>query len=392
LICRSPIEERWLAGPSAEHGSDAVIIGGGVIGLAIAWRAALGGLSVTVIDPSPGKGASWAAAGMLAPVTEVEHGEHALLSLNLASAERYPSFVAELEEASGQAVGYRPCGTLAVAFDGDDKAVLDELQLFQQRLGLKSEQLSSRDCRSLEPLLAPVVRGGLLVHGDHQVDNRRLSFALLVAAARAGVEVIAGRAAVICDGEVVAGVELESGERIPAPCVVVAAGCWSSGIGGIPADSVPPVRPVKGQILRLRNATASPFLSRNLRGLVAGDQVYLVSRADGELVIGATVEEQGFDVTVTAGAVRQLLHDAWRIVPGVAELELVESYAGLRPGTPDNAPILGEAPGVDGLIMACGHYRNGVLLTPATADAIAGLLLTGEAPESINPFTPERFS
>jgi glycine oxidase len=205
------------------------------------------------------------------------------------------------------------------------------------------------------------------------------------------VEVIADRAAVICDGEVVAGVELESGERIPTPCVVLAAGCWSSSIGGIPPDSVPPVRPVKGQILRLRNATASPFLSRNLRGLVAGDQVYLVSRADGELVIGATVEEQGYDVTVTAGAVRQLLHDAWRIVPGVAELELVESYAGLRPGTPDNAPILGEAPGVDGLIMACGHYRNGVLLTPATADAIAGLLLTGEAPESINPFTPERF-
>jgi glycine oxidase len=279
-----------------------------------------------------------------------------------------------------------------VAFDGDDKVALDELHQFQQRLGLKSEQLSGRDCRHLEPLLAPVVRGGLLVHGDHQVDNRRLSFALLVAAARAGVEVIAGRAAVICDGEVVAGVELESGERIPTPSVVLAAGCWSAAVGGIPADSVPPVRPVKGQILRLGNATASPFLSRNVRGLVAGNQVYLVSRDDGELVIGSTVEEQGFDVTITAGAVRQLLDDAWRIVPGVAELELVESHAGLRPGTPDNAPILGEAPGVDGLVMACGHYRNGILLTPATADAIAELLLTGEAPDSINPFTPERFS
>jgi glycine oxidase len=373
-------------------GSDVVVIGGGVIGLAIAWRAALGGLSVTVVDPSPGKGASWAAAGMLAPVTEVEHGEHALLRLNLASAGRYPSFVAELEEASGQEVGYRPCGTLAVAFDSDDKAVLDELHLFQERLGLKSERLRGRECRGIEPLLAPVVRGGLLVHGDHQVDNRRLSFALLVAAARAGVEVVAGRAAVICDGEVVAGVELDNGERIPTSCVVLAAGCWSAGIEGVPADSVPPVRPVKGQILRLRTAASAPFLSRNLRALVAGSSIYLVSRVGGELVIGATVEEQGFDVTVTAGAVRQLLHDAWRIVPGVAELELVETHAGLRPGTPDNAPILGEAPGVDGLILACGHYRNGILLTPVTADAIAELLLTGEAPESINPFTPERFS
>jgi glycine oxidase len=224
------------------------------------------------------------------------------------------------------------------------------------------------------------------------VDNRRLSFALLVAAAGAGVEIVAGRAGVICDGEVIAGVELKGGERIAASCVVVAAGCWSAGIDGIPADSVPPVRPVKGQILRLRTPGAAPLLSRNLRCLVAGSHSYLVSRADGELVIGATVEEQGFDVTVTAGAVRQLLHDAWRVVPAVAELELVESQAGLRPGSPDNAPILGETPGVDGLVMACGHFRNGILLTPITADAIAELLVTGEAPELINPFTPERFA
>ena len=174
--------------------------------------------------------------------------------------------------------------------------------------------------------------------------------------------------------------------------VVVAAGCWSAGVEGIPPDSIPPVRPVKGQILRLRTETAAPLLTRNIRCLVSGSHSYLVSRADGELVIGATVEEQGFDVTVTAGAVRQLLHDAWRIVPGVAELELVETHAGLRPGTPDNAPILGEVPGVAGLVMACGHFRNGILLTPVTADAIAELLVSGEAPESIGPFTPERFA
>ena len=370
-----------------------VIIGGGVIGLAIAWRAALGGLSVSVVDPSPGKGASWAAAGMLAPVTEVEHGETALLKLNLASAERYRSFVTEVEDASGQDVGYRPCGTLAVAFDGDDKGGPGRALSLPATPGPEVRAVERPGMPAARAgLLAPAVRGGLLVHGDHQVDNRRLGFALLVAATGAGVEIVAGRARLLCDGEVVAGVELEDGQRIATSCVVLAAGCWSAGVEGVPADSVPPVRPVKGQILRLRNQAASALFSRNLRGLVAGDSIYLVSRTDGELVIGATVEEQGFDVTVTAGAVRQLLHDAWRIVPGVAELELVECHAGLRPGTPDNGPILGEAPGVDGLVMACGHYRNGVLLTPATADAIAELLLTGEAPELISPFTPERFS
>jgi glycine oxidase len=368
-----------------------VVIGGGVIGLAVAWRAALGGLSVSVVDPRPGKGASWSAAGMLAPVTEVEHGESALLSLNLASAERYPSFVAEVEEASGQTVGYRACGTLAVAFDNDDKMALDELHRFQQRLGLSSDELTGRQCRQLEPLLAPVIRGGLLVHGDHQVDNRRLSAALLMAATRAGVAVAAERARVICERDVIIGVELEGGERISASRVVLAAGCWSAAVGGLPAAAIPPVRPVKGQILRLGPGAESPLFSRNLRGLVAGSQVYLVARADGELVIGATVEEQGFDVTVTAGAVHRLLHDAWRIVPAVAELALVECHAGLRPGSPDNAPILGEVPGVDGLVMACGHFRNGILLTPITADAIAELLVAGKAPALISPFTPGRF-
>jgi glycine oxidase len=373
--------------------SEVVVVGGGVIGLAIAWRASQGGLSVTVVDPSPGRGASWAAAGMLAPVSEIQYGENALLRLNLAAAERYPSFVAELEQATGLDVGYRTCGTLAVAFDSDDKAALDELHAFQLRLGLKADRLTGRECRRLESMLAPSVRAGLLVHGDHQVDPRRLVGALLGAAAGCGVEIVTqGAAAVIVDHDRIGGVELDDGSRLPAEKVVLAAGCWSARIGGLPPGSVPPVRPVKGQILRLRGPRDPSLLAHNLRCLVAGTSVYLVPRADGEVVIGATVEELGFDATVTAGGVRELLQDAWQVVPGIAELELVECRAGLRPGSPDNAPMLGKAAGVAGLVIAAGHYRNGILLTPVTADAVAELLVTGHPPEIIGPFTPARFA
>jgi glycine oxidase len=372
--------------------SEVVIVGGGVIGLAIAWRAALAGSSVTVIDPSPGRGASWAAAGMLAPVSEVQYGEDALLALNLASAERYPSFVAELEQTTGLDVGYRTCGTLAVALDGDDKAVLDELQTFQLSLGLKSERVTGRECRRLEPMLAPGVRAGLLVHGDHQVDPRRLVAALLSAAVLCGVEMLEKDAgAVLIDRGRVEGIELRNGARLAAETVVLAAGCWSAQIRGLPRGAMPPVRPVKGQIVRLRGPSDPPLLSRTLRCLVAGAHVYLVPRSDGEVVVGATAEEQGFDATVTAGGVRQLLHDAWQVVPGIAELELVECRAGLRPGSPDNAPMLGPAAGVEGLVIAAGHYRNGILLAPVTADAIAELLVTGHPPDIIGPFTPARF-
>jgi glycine oxidase len=242
-------------------------------------------------------------------------------------------------------------------------------------------------------LLAPRVRAGLLVEGDHQVDNRRLAAGLRAAATGAGADVVADTAAaIVVEREMVTGVELGDGRRLPAGQVVLAAGCWSAAIGGLPARAVPPVRPVKGQILRLRAPLDPPFLSRNVRGLVSGSHVYLIPRADGEVVVGATVEEQGFDVTVTAGAVRELLHDAWQVIPAVAELELVEIHAGLRPGSPDNAPMIGAAPGVDRLVVATGHYRNGILLTPITADAIAELLVTGQAPAIIRPFSPARFA
>ena len=376
---------------------DAVVVGGGVIGLAIAWRAALAGMTVTVVDEAPGRGASWAAAGMLAPVTEVHYGERPLLSLNLAAAARWPAFAAEVEEASGLPVGYRPGGTLAVARDADDNAALEDLYQFQLRCGLEVERLRSRECRQLEPGLAPSIRGGILAAGDHQVDNRALVEALLVACQRAGVRMVRGRVAELAvQADRVTGVLLAGGGPVPSPAdgetlaagvVVLAAGCWSGGLRGLAAEALPPVRPVKGQLLYLRGPADQPLCSRNVRGL----EVYVVPRTDGRVVVGATIEEQGFDTTVTAGAVHDLLRAALELLPDVAELELAETVVGLRPGSPDNAPMLGLA-GPDGLVVATGHYRNGILLTPVTADAIAELLATGRAPEMLAPFAPGRFT
>jgi glycine oxidase len=328
---------------------------------------------VVVFDPDPGAGASAAAAGMLCPVSEAHYGEQRLLELNLASARRWPSFAAELEAASDIDVGYRRDGTLAVAFDDDDLRVLDELLSFQQSLGLDSARLRSRECRALEPRLSPRVRGGIFVDGDHQVDNRSVVAALLRAAERAGVRIV--REAVASPAEV------------DADIVVVAAGCWSASL--CPDVSV---RPVKGQILRLRFDPDDPVLTRNVRGLVAGRSVYLVPRSSGELVVGATVEEQGYDTTVTAGAVDDLLRAAIDLVPGVSELELVETRAGLRPGTPDNAPIIGWSRSDPRVIHATGHYRHGILLTPITADVVASLVAGESVPPIVEPLGANRWA
>jgi glycine oxidase len=371
---------------TSQAAGDVVVVGGGVVGLGVAWRAAQAGMAVTVVDPAPGRGASWAAAGMLAPVTEVHYGEQALLRLNLAAADRWPAFAAELEEAAGAPIGYRRCGTLTVARDADDNAALEDLYRFQLRCGLQVERLRSRDCRRLEPGLAPSVRGGVLAPGDHQVDNRAMADALVAAGERAGVRLLLGRAAeLLVDGERVTGVTLAGGASLPAGTVVLAAGCWSRDLGGLAAELLPPVRPVKGQLLHLRGPAADPLCRRNVRGL----EVYVVPRADGRVVVGATVEEQGFDARVTAGAVHDLLRAALELLPDVAELELAETVAGLRPGSPDNAPLLGPA-GVDGLVVATGHYRNGILLAPVTADAVAELLVSGRVPAAIAAFRPDR--
>jgi glycine oxidase len=370
---------------------DLVVVGAGAIGLAAAWRTAAGGLSVAAVDPDPGHGASFAAAGMLAPVTEAHFGEEALLALNLAAADRWPAFVEELEADAGREVSYRACGTLAVASDLGDRAVIEELHRFHERLGLGSELLSARECRRIEPLLAPSVRGGLFAPGDHQVDNRALVAALLEAAERRGVVVQRERAVEVCTArDRVVGVRLESGTVLGAGQVLLAAGCWSGQLRGVPPEALPPVRPVKGQILRLRAPADVPVVGLTVRGYVNGAPVYLVPRADGRVVLGATSEERGFDTTVRAGAVADMVRDARELVPVVQELELTEARAGLRPGTPDNAPIVGRA-SLEGLLVATGHFRNGILLTPLTADAVLELVLRGRLPELFEPFSPARF-
>jgi glycine oxidase len=376
----------------ASRTSDVLVVGGGVIGLVTAWRAAQRGLATTVVDPEPGGGAARVAAGMLAAVTELHYGEQTLLALNLESARRYPDFAAELTEATGLDLGHRRCGTLAVALDADDRAHLRELHALQRRSGLESQWLSGRECRRLEPLLAPGVRGGLRVDGDHQIDPRRLAAALVVACERAGVvlhRAWAERLTLV--RERATGVVTGDGTALSAGQVVLAAGSLSGRLAGVPDAVLPPVRPVKGQVVRLTVPKRyAPFLSRTVRAVVRGSQVYLVPRENGELVLGATSEELGWDTTVTAGGVYELLRDAHELVPGITELPLTETRAGLRPGSPDNAPLLGPT-GVDGLLLATGHYRNGVLLTPVTGDVMAHALTTGTLPDEARPFSPRRF-
>ncbi|MEU3981874.1 glycine oxidase ThiO [Streptomyces sp. NPDC026672] len=372
--------------------SDVLVIGGGIIGLVTAWRAAQRGFTTAVVDPEPGGGAAQVAAGMLAAVTELHHGEQTLLGLNLESARRYPAFAAELGELTGRDLGYRRCGTLAVALDADDRAQLRELHVLQRESGLESEWLSGRECRQLEPMLAPGVRGGLRVDGDHQIDPRRLATALVTACERAGVvfhRAWAARLRVL--RERAAGVTTADGTELDAQQVVLAAGSLSGRLAGVPDEVLPAVRPVKGQVLRLTVPERfGAFLNRTVRAVVRGSHVYLVPRENGELVVGATSEDLGWDTTVTAGGVYELLRDAHELVPGITELPLTETRAGLRPGSPDNAPLLGPS-GLDGLLLATGHYRNGVLLTPVTGDALAHALATGELPEEARPFTPARF-
>jgi glycine oxidase len=325
---------------------------------------------------------------MLAPVTEAHFGEEELLALNLESSARYPAFVQELEASSDMSCGYDSEGTLQVARDADEDAVLERLLQFQLELGLEVHRLRPRKCRELEPALSPRIRGGIYVPGDHRIDGRALTEALVIACERAGVRFARAKVASIAvTAGRARGVALSDGRVLASDDVVLSAGCWSGSIEGLPPEARPPVRPVKGQVLVLRGSAQEPLIRRSVRGV----GVYAVPRRDGRVVVGATVEERGFDVTVTAGAAHDLLRAAYELVPGVTELELIGVFAGLRPGSPDNAPLLGRS-GLDGLVIATGHYRNGILLTPVTADAIAALLATGEIDELIAPFAPARFA
>jgi glycine oxidase len=371
----------------AAGAADVVVAGGGVIGTAIAWRAALAGLTVTVVDPGAGDGASLIAAGMLAPVSESLFGEDALLRLNLLALRRFPVFAAELEEAAGGHVGLRREGTVAIAYDPGDYAALMRLTEFRRSAGLEAEELDSRACRKLEPFLTPDVHGGVLFSGDWSVDNRRYARALREAMTAAGVRTVRDRVSEAGKGEV----RLAGGDRVECGTVVVAAGCWTGSVGGVPDVLRSAIRPVKGQLLRLRHPDGMPpVITHTIRATVRGGDIYLVPRADGELIVGATQEERE-DRLITAGAVHDLLHDAMSVLPVTSELVLAETCAGLRPGTPDNGPVVGWA-GTGGVLMATGHYRNGILMSAATAEA-ALAYLTGQRPAAEwAPFVPARFA
>jgi glycine oxidase len=373
----------------------AVIIGGGVIGLSVAWRAAQRGIDVTLTDPAPGQGASRAAAGMLTPAAEAAYTEKDLFSLGLESLRRYPDFAAELTARTGEPTGFSQAGTMQVGYDADDLAVLHEAQVLQESLGVVTERLTSRQCRAEEPMLDPSVRGGLLTRSDGAIDPRRLTRALLAAVRQAGVTMVPQQVAdvLVTSGPGQgrsAGVRLADGSEIRADHVVLAAGWQSGQVAGLPPGALPPIRPVKGQILRLRAAPGAALPGRCVRGIVRGRPVYLLPRDSGELVVGATQEELGADTRVTAGGIWELLRDARTLVPGITELDFAEATAGLRPGTPDNAPVIGPA-GLPGLVLATGHFRGGVLLAPVTADVVADYLATQRIPAVAAPFSATRF-
>ncbi len=379
-------------------------MGAGIIGLAVAWQARERGMSVTVLERDrAGGGTSRVAAGMLAPVAEVEFGEagRRVLELGMRSAQMWPAFAERLQAAAGAEIGLMRTGTLLVARDEDEARELDRQIAFRDSLGLRTTRLRPSDAREREPALTPTVRLALETPDDHSVDPRLVLAALRTACESAGVELRehAQVARIESDGpgERVTGVTLASGDRggdggggvefLPATQVVIAAGAWTGEIAGIEEAGVP-VRPVRGQLLRLRDPAGAGLLSR----IVRFEGGYLVPRADGRYVLGATVEERGFDLQPTVGGVYELLRDAHELVPGVSELRIEELCVGLRPGTPDNAPAIGPGALV-GLTWATGHYRNGILLAPLTAELVAGLLV-GERPaeELLSACAPLRFA
>ncbi|MCB7136697.1 glycine oxidase ThiO [Cellulosimicrobium marinum] len=372
--------------PSASS-RDVVMVGGGIVGLAVAWRAARSGASVTVLDPSPGGGATHAAAGMLAPVTEADFGEDEALRLHLAGARAWPGFAADLEAATGRDVGLRTAGTLTVAYDTDDLALLRRVLALHAAHGLDSAELTLADARRREPHLGQRVAGAAWAPHDHAVDPRATHAALLAAlAAEAGVAVVHRAATgVVRDAAGrVTGVPDDAGHVHRAGAVVVAA-AWETGglLAGVPEVRVP-TRPVKGQTLRL-DAGPDLALEHVVRGVVQGRPVYVVPRSPvpagsgsgsaghREVVLGATTEENPDDRRATAGGVFALLRDARALLPGIDEAALVEVTPRARPATPDNLPVIGPT-AVPGLHVAAGHGRNGILLAPLTADAVvAGL-------------------
>lgn len=368
---------------AGNHG-DLVVVGGGVVGLGAAREAALRGLRVILVERGhPGREASWAAAGMLSPFSEAE-ADGPFLDFGLRSLELWPGWAAELEAAAGHPVGYRESGKLRVALSLEEEERLRARLRWAAARGLEARWVDGEELRETEPLLTPHARGGLLLEKDFQVDNRLLGAALEEAGRRAGAEIRSGSAVrgIRSAGGRVEGVTLEDGSRIDAPRVLLAAGAWSAEVGGLPRPL--PVRPVRGQMLALLPAVLPS--SR----LLESEEVYLVPRGDGRLLVGATVEDVGFRPGVTAEGIRGLLAGVLRLVPGARDAPIAELWSGFRPGTADGNPILGPDPDLEGLLLGTGHFRNGVLLAPLTA-LILGALAAGEAAPSIpEPFRPGR--
>jgi glycine oxidase len=364
------------------------IIGGGVCGLGIGWRLAAAGCRVEVFErDKTGRAASWAAAGMLAARAEAEPLEDTLLELNLKSQRMWPEWAQEVEAAAGMALDYRDEGTLIVAVTRDDVEQLHFHHELLRGFGLEVEWLSGAETRRREPFLSPKTSAGVYSAGDHQVDNRKLVTALELAYLDAGgalyeetevtrVEIANGAARGVFAGD----------ELHEADVVVLAAGAWSREIPGLPASARPPIRPIKGQMVALQMDPSAPLI----RHVVWVPGAYLAPRLDGRLIIGATVEEKGFDTDVTAGGVLNLLLNTWEALPGIDELPLVESWVGFRPTSRDDAPILGPSP-VEGLVMATGHHRNGILLAPITIDAVSDYILKGRLDAAVRPFGIDRF-
>ncbi|MCH8885544.1 MAG: glycine oxidase ThiO [SAR324 cluster bacterium] len=364
-----------------------LIIGGGVIGLAIGWKLLLRGEPVTLLEKGDtGREASWAAAGMLAPVGEVHFQEDQNLRLGMESMRRYPAFVEALESDAGMKVDYRREGGLSVSLHPDDTAELRHRFEYQQALELPVRWLRGGEAQEMEPALSPNVVAAVYSPDDHQVDNRKLVEALKAAFLKAGgalhEQTPVERLVLHENGapSVLAGNREWRHQRL-----LLTAGSWSGMIPGLDGALRPWVRPVKGQILAIQ---AGP---ETLRHNIRTPDVYIVPRLDGRLIVGATVEEMGFDRTLTVGGIFELVRGAWRAIPAVYEMPLAETWCGFRPGSRDNAPIIGETE-IPAFFIATGHYRNGILNTPVTAEVMSEIMLGGQPPEFLAPFSPLRFT
>jgi glycine oxidase len=362
---------------------DVAIAGGGVIGGAIALELSLAGKRVGVFDrQQPGQEASWASAGILSPAPE-SPAMIAMVPLGKMSLSLYPEFVAQVEEISGMSTGFRSKGTLEALFSGDAKAELSTIIALHHGLGLRAEPLRAADARELEPALSEDVEAAVLRPDECSVDNRKLTSAVLEAARRSGAEIFADNCvrAIWREGRRCAGLILQN-EKVEATWTIIAAGCFSAAIEGVAAYA--PLRPAKGQMVALRTEDAE------IDRVLWGEHIYLVPRNDGRILAGATVEYAGFDKRTTAGGIEKILSAAIELAPGLANARIEETWAGLRPDTPDHLPILGPTD-IDGLLMATGHFRSGILLTPITARLIREWITERRVSVDWDRFSPLRF-